>query len=30
MAAFLAEAGVIYGQGYLFGRPMMGAMSAAA
>ena len=30
MAAFLAEAGVVYGQGYLFGRPMMGAMSAAA
>ncbi len=30
MAVFLAEAGVVYGQGYLFGRPMMGAMSAAA
>jgi len=30
MAAFLAEAGVIYGQGYLFGRPMAGALSAAA
>ncbi len=30
MASFPAEAGVVYGQGYLFGRPMMGAMSAAA
>jgi EAL domain-containing protein (putative c-di-GMP-specific phosphodiesterase class I) len=30
MAALLAEAGVVYGQGYLFGRPMPGALSAAA